>query len=65
MMAAPLQLGLIGAGIVATGPYRKALERLPTISVAGIFDPCVHKSALLAETLHAAAFDLITELSPD
>lgn len=30
-MARPLQLGLIGAGIVATGPYRKALERLPTI----------------------------------
>jgi predicted dehydrogenase len=56
MMIRPLQLGLIGAGIVATGPYRKALERLPTISVAGIFDPDPNKAALLAETLNATAY---------
>jgi predicted dehydrogenase len=55
-MARPLQLGLIGAGIVAAGPYRKALERLPTISAAGVFDPDRDKSALLARTLKATAY---------
>ena len=39
MSATPLRLGLIGAGIVAAGPYRKALERLPIIKTAGVFDP--------------------------
>src|SRR5271166_4613852 len=64
-MARPLQLGLIGAGIVAAGPYRKALERLPTISIAGMFDPDAHKSALLAETLNATVYPDLDSMLAD
>jgi predicted dehydrogenase len=48
---APISLGLIGAGIVAAGPYRKALERLTGVKPGAVFDPDSAKAVSLAENL--------------
>jgi predicted dehydrogenase len=77
MAAGQISLGLIGAGIVAAGPYRKALERLTTIKPGGVFDPASEKASFLANALGAkvypdldallsdAAIDAVAVLSPN
>ena len=62
MNPSPLQLGLIGAGIVACGPYRKALERLSSVRAVAVFDPDGCKAQSLADALGARAcgnFDML------
>jgi predicted dehydrogenase len=60
-----LNLGLIGAGIVATGPYRKALARLPVIRAAGVVDPDVKRAEALADALEARVFPDLDALLGD
>lgn len=61
----PLGLGLIGAGIVAAGPYRKALERLPKIKAVGVFDPDSAKATSLAHALKATVYPDLHALLSD
>ena len=65
MTAKPLRIGLIGAGIVAAGPYRKALERLPTIKTVGVVDPDAAKAISLAGALHATVYSDLDALLAD
>jgi predicted dehydrogenase len=65
MTAKPISLGLIGAGIVASGPYRKALERLPTIKPCGVFDPDSAKAISLADALKATVYPDLDALLSD
>jgi predicted dehydrogenase len=65
MSAKPISLGLIGAGIVAAGPYRKALERLPTIKPFGVFDPDSAKAMSLAKALRATVYPDLDALLSD
>jgi predicted dehydrogenase len=65
MAAKPISLGLIGAGIVAAGPYRKALERLTTIRPQGVFDPDTQKARSLAGTLKTRIYPDLDSLLKD
>jgi predicted dehydrogenase len=65
MAAKPISLGLIGAGIVAAGPYRKALERLTTIKPGGVFDPDSAKAVTLAGTLGTKVYPDLDSLLSD
>jgi predicted dehydrogenase len=65
MAVKPITLGLIGAGIVAAGPYRKALERLTTVQAQGVFDPDTAKASALAETLKTKVYADLDSLLED
>jgi predicted dehydrogenase len=60
-----LSLGLIGAGIVATGPYRKALARLPDIRVGAVVDPDRARADALARALDTKAYPDLDALLSD
>ena len=65
MATKPISLGLIGAGIVAAGPYRKALERLTTVKPQGVFDPDIEKASSLAKTLETKVYPDLNSLLED
>jgi predicted dehydrogenase len=65
MATKPISLGLIGAGIVAAGPYRKALERLSTVKPHGVFDPDTEKASALAKTLKTKVYPDLDSLLKD
>jgi predicted dehydrogenase len=60
-----LRLGLIGGGIVAAGPYRKALARLPGIRAAGVVDPDRGRADTLARALETKVYPDLDALLSD
>ncbi|MBV8814362.1 MAG: Gfo/Idh/MocA family oxidoreductase [Verrucomicrobia bacterium] len=65
MASKPISLGLIGTGIVAAGPYRKALERSTAVKAGGLFDPDAAKASALAEALEVRAYPDLDALLSD
>jgi predicted dehydrogenase len=65
MATKSISLGLIGAGIVAAGPYRKAFERLTTIRPQGVFDPDTQKASSLAGILKTRIYPDLDSLLKD
>ena len=60
-----IKFGLIGAGIVATGPYQKALAGLPDIRAAGVLDPDRGRADALARALNTKAYPDLDALLSD
>ena len=60
-----LKLGLIGAGIVASGPYQKALRRLTAVRAAGVVDPDRERAGALARQLGTTVYPDLDALLDD
>lgn len=60
-----IKFGLIGAGIVASGPYQKALARLPGIRAAGVLDPNRERADALARALNTKVYPDLDALLSD
>ncbi len=60
-----LNLGVIGAGIVAAGPYRKALARQPMIKATGVVDPDSKRAEALASELKTRVYPDLDALLGD